>query len=89
MPPIDPNRFKTGHIKRTVPIGYLKARETGSIAAMDPALAEFYLPLRLIVSGPLFDWERLETIVRFNLGYYDHYRAEYMERERRRWLQSP
>jgi len=33
---------------------------------------KYYERLSLITRGPLFSWERLKTIWRFNLGFYDH-----------------
>ncbi len=49
---------------------------------MDPALAQYYDKLRLIISGDLWSWERLEEIVRFNLGEYDYLRDEYVKNGR-------
>ena len=51
---------------------------------MDEALREYYRPLRLIVSGPLLSLERLATIVRFNLGFYNHLREDFERRDRER-----
>jgi len=67
-----------GHFPRPVPEGYKRARTTGSLDAMQPALQEYYRALRTVVSGPLFSWERLRTLVAFNLGAYDHFLAEYI-----------
>ena len=50
-----------------MPAGYLYARETGSLEHMDPDLAAYYARLRRIISGPVFDWERLRTVISFNL----------------------
>jgi arabinofuranosyltransferase len=68
---------RPGHFIRVVPEGYEEARRSGSLAGMDPALAAYYAPLREIVSGPLFSWQRLATIASFNLGRYDHFRDAY------------
>ena len=45
---------------------------------MDPDLRRYYEPLRLIITGPLFNWQRIQTIWRFNLGEYDHHRDAYV-----------
>jgi hypothetical protein len=47
---------------------------------MDPDLAQYYEPLRLIISGPLFSMERLAVLACFQLGCYDHYRDAYLAR---------
>ena len=72
-----------GHFKRKVPGGYMRYRETGSLDGMDPDLRKYYEPLRLIITGPLFNWERLVTIARFNLGHYDAHRDAYIAAEAR------
>jgi arabinofuranosyltransferase len=66
--------WRHGHLKRALPPGYLHARETGSLERMSPDLRAYYEKLRLITAGPVFDPERLGTIVAFNLGRYDHLR---------------
>ena len=82
MPPANPFEIKVGHLEREIPIGYRKARETGSTGGMDPDLAEYYSKLRLIIAGPLFDRERIETLVRFNLGAYDELLSRYLDHGR-------
>jgi hypothetical protein len=49
---------------------------------MDPALAEYYRPLKSIVGDPLFSWERIANFFAFNMGKYDHFLREYVERQR-------
>lgn len=72
--------FRIGHFWRDTPDGYMEARSIGNLSRMDPALAEYYSHLRLITSGPLWSAERLMTIMRFNLGMYDHLRQDYISR---------
>ncbi len=60
-----------GNLPREMPEGYMHAQETGDVSQMDPDLAAYYVKLRLIISGDLWDPERLREIVRFNLGDYD------------------
>jgi arabinofuranosyltransferase len=83
LPPADPTRLLIGHLKREIPAGYLEARETGGLDAMHPALADYYRKLRLVVSGPLLDRDRLRTIAGFQLGRYDGLLREYLERPSR------
>jgi arabinofuranosyltransferase len=79
LPLDDRGRFpKPGHFIRALPDGYERARQTGVLDGMHPALAQYYEALRRIVSDPLFSPRRLGTIVAFNLGRYDHLRDEYV-----------
>lgn len=80
MPAVRKQGFYIGHFRRDLPRGYQYAVKTGSTERMDPALAEYYKKLRLIVSGDIFDPERLKTILLFNLGLYDHWKQEYFRR---------
>lgn len=68
---------------RQLPPGYRYARKTGDTSEMDADLARYYEKLRLIVAGDLWDWERLEEIVKFNLGHYEHLRLSYLRRMRK------
>jgi len=78
---LPPRQFvMVGHFRRELPAGYRHARRTGDLSAMDPELAAYYAPLRVIVSGPLLGADRLRAIVAFNLGRYDHHRDAYVAR---------
>ncbi|NQZ95160.1 MAG: hypothetical protein HRU01_01505 [Myxococcales bacterium] len=68
----------TDHYARDIPPGYLHARRTGSLERMPEHLANFYAPLRRIITEPVFDTQRLQTLVAFNRGSYDHHRAAYL-----------
>lgn len=78
MPVIQDGGFFIGHFKRPIPKGYFEAIKTGSTAKMDRSLAQYYEKLRLITSGDLSDPKRLKTIIEFNLGYYDHFKRDYL-----------
>jgi len=71
--------WRIGHFERHIPTGYLDAHKTDSLENMPPNLAQYYQPLRYIISGSLFDWERIKTIFLFNRGDYDHYLKSYLE----------
>jgi arabinofuranosyltransferase len=76
---LPPKGFRmAGHFLREVPDGYETYRTTGSLAEMDPDLRKYYEPLRLIITGPLFNWERIKAIWRFNMGAYDAHRDAYV-----------
>jgi arabinofuranosyltransferase len=72
LPAENPNDWRIGHVARVVPKGYLETLDTGKNQFADKRLGEFYDHLSVITRGPLFSWERLKTIWRFNLGSYDH-----------------
>ncbi len=71
LPVEDPRRWRVGHFGRALPEGYLHARETGDASRMHPELMRYFEALRLVVSGPLLDPERLVAIARMNSGAYD------------------
>lgn len=77
---LPPKGFRmAGHFRREVPEGYQTYRTTGSLEEMDPDLRQYYEPLRLIITGPLFNWKRIQAIWRFNMGEYDHHRDAYVD----------
>lgn len=71
---------RPGHVERTLPAGYLETCRTGENRIEDPDLRAYYDKVRLVIGGPLWSWERLRTIVAWNLGSYDHLLAAYAER---------
>jgi len=79
LPVKDPYDWRIGHFPRNIPEGYLHAIETGSTESMDKTLAKYYEKLHFITSGPLWSWERMETIVAFNLGVYDGWKDAYLK----------
>ena len=78
--PTAPRFRMVGHFRRAVPPGYLEVRSGGSLDALDPALRDYYAPLRSIVSDPLLDGERLRHLVAFHLGRYDDRLEDYLTR---------
>jgi arabinofuranosyltransferase len=83
LPASKRQNFYAGHFRRDIPKGYAYAIDTGSTERMDPNLAQYYKKLRLITSGDLFDPERLQTILYFNLGQYEHWKHDYLRNARR------
>jgi arabinofuranosyltransferase len=73
LPPDRRNRraWRTGHLPRAIPDGYLEARSTGSLDGLDPDLRRYYEKLSLVTSGSLFELARLRTILGFQLGRYE------------------
>jgi arabinofuranosyltransferase len=71
LPVQDPTHWRIGHFKHIVPDGYMETLPNGENKIADPNLARYYDKIRLITRGALLDPERLATVLRFNLGYYD------------------
>jgi arabinofuranosyltransferase len=71
---------RPGHVRRALPAGYLESCRTGENRIEDPDLHAYYDKVRLVISGPLWSWQRLRTIVAWNLGSYDEHLARYAER---------
>ncbi len=64
--------WRIGHIQRTLPDGYIESLNEKKNLLRDDNLRKYYDAVRLIISGNIFDIDRLETIVDMNLGRYDH-----------------
>ena len=70
--PLDTTQeWRIGHNLREIPEGYLHTVAYGKNLIEDQDLAEYYDHLTLVISGDLFDWERLVTIFKLNCGTYD------------------
>ena len=78
LPALDKHLMKVGDVLREIPKGYEEAILTGKTDQMQAPLAEYYNKILLITRGDLWDWERLKTIMLFNLGTYDGLRDEYI-----------
>ena len=69
--PANPNS-RSGHLLRDIPAGYLETLESGTNRLADPDLAAYYDRLRQVISGPLWDVERISTTARLLFGRFDH-----------------
>ena len=78
LPSNNPHLLRVGHIARDIPNGYLEAVEKGTTQNMSAPLSHYYKKLQLITQGELCNPERLMTIIRFNLGEYDHLLNQYL-----------
>jgi arabinofuranosyltransferase len=58
--------WRTGHLGRAVPEGYLDTLEHGKNQLKDPCLARYYDQLSRVIRGPLFRWERWKAIAWLN-----------------------
>jgi arabinofuranosyltransferase len=72
--------WRIGHFRRDYPIGYEESIENGFVNQIrEPHLHEYYEKLMLVTRGSLFSFERLKTILEFNLGTYDNLIGEYLK----------
>jgi arabinofuranosyltransferase len=69
--------WRIGHFVRRVPDGYTQSIESGQNVIADAGVAAYYERLRLITEAPLWSRRRLQTILRMNLGRYEHYIRSY------------
>lgn len=84
LPDADGEIRLIGHLQREVPRGYIDARQTGDLSRMDPYLQKYYAALRLVVSGPLFDSQRIRTMLRMTGGAYDDILKGYIKSSKNR-----
>ena len=65
--------WRIGHYRRIEKIeGYKETINSGTNRIADKQLARFYNHLSLIIHGPIWDLTRFKTIIKMNLGSYDH-----------------
>ena len=76
-----PGNWRVGHIIREIPRGYNETLASGENRIENPSLHAYYDKLLLVMKGPLFDRNRLLTILGFNCGEYDGLLEQY-ERDR-------
>ena len=72
-------RWRIGHYRRAIPVGYLDTLGQGANRIEDPGLAKYNEKLDVVIRGDLYDPVRLRTILDFNLGRYDHLIEPYVD----------
>jgi arabinofuranosyltransferase len=72
LPPMASPRWRPGHFKRRLPLGYPRSVEKRRNSIKDPNLARYYGELSLVTSGPIWSKERFAAIWRLNAGKLDH-----------------
>jgi arabinofuranosyltransferase len=73
--------WRIGLFGRAIPKGYLKTLESGKNVIQNRDLALYYSKLRYITRGPLFDFQRLIEIWKFNTGAYNYLLNHYSPKE--------
>lgn len=66
--------------EREIPAVYVDTVLIGVNVIKNPSLKEYYVKIHLIVSGDLFDFERLKTAFEINIGKYDYLIKKYRKR---------
>ena len=72
LPSVKTKTWRIGHFRRIVPPLYPESVEQNANLLLDSDLALFYDKIKIITQGELFSGERLLTILRMNLGLFDH-----------------
>jgi arabinofuranosyltransferase len=80
LPVLDTDHWRIGHFIRKVPQGYKETLQTGTMKIIDPDLAIFYQKLSFVITGPLWNGERIGEIIKFNAGQYDYLLKSYLAR---------
>jgi arabinofuranosyltransferase len=74
--PAEPG-WRAGHFLRRVPPGYLETLRSGDNRIEDPWIAQRYTELRTLIAAPIFDAERLKTLLRWTLSRPSVYPPDY------------
>lgn len=64
--------WRIGHFMRTAPEGYEATLAIGQNSIADDSLRVFLDRLWTVVRGPIFSWDRLAEMIRFNFGLNQH-----------------
>ncbi len=67
-----PSSGRIGHFPRSMPEGYYETVQTAANRIEAPSLRQYYDHLAIIIKGPLFSLERFKTIIRMNIGGFQH-----------------
>ena len=79
MPSDNVKYWRIGHIPRIIPDGYIDSVRMGENRIVDPALHEYYDKMLFIITGELFNIERLKTIWEMNIGKYNYLLEAYKD----------
>ena len=66
------------NMRIVLPEGYEETLRTGTNEIKNPSLSEFYNKIKLIISGDLFEVNRINTIVKMNTGQFNYLLDDYI-----------
>ncbi len=72
LPAVYKPSWRIGHFFRFTPEGYEESAGSDLNLIKDKNLAEFYEHLKIITQAPIFSSDRFITILKMNLGMYNH-----------------
>jgi arabinofuranosyltransferase len=73
LPVAKGDSWRIGHFRREIPAGYLDSVKYGENLIADPNLHRYYDVIRVLTrQKKIITYNRLKTILLFNIGYYDH-----------------
>lgn len=78
--PVVGDQWSAGQFVRPMPDGYIETFTVGANTITDPDLAKYYDKLHLVISGPLFSWDRIVAIWNLNTGGYNSLLQHYEQR---------
>lgn len=67
-----------GHFRREIPEGYIETLISEENLITDPSLALYYSKLQVLITGPIWNWNRMTEIWKFNTGQYDYLLEQYI-----------
>ena len=77
----DRKNWRIGHFLRHIPNRYNTAIKENTANLTDKNLTKYYKKIALITRGELWSAKRIESIVKMNLGYYNHWLNSYTSLE--------
>lgn len=69
--------WEIGHFRREIPEGYVETLQSGENHIADPNLALYYSKLQVLMTGPIWNKNRMVEIWNFNTGQYDYLLERY------------
>lgn len=82
LPAFREKKWRVGHMQRIIPEGYNQTLFEDGNYIKDLDLKFYYSKLNFVLSGDLFDLNRIKEFVKFYTGAYDHYLRQYIKRHK-------
>jgi len=71
--PLSGSKWRPGHFRRHIPDGYIETLVLNEDLIQNKSLGKFYDKLKYVITGPLFDLNRIIEIWNINTGKYNHF----------------